>query len=582
MKKWVALLCVLAACAQPPALHAQTQNIGGYTQRAFDTSSLYLSPLLVEGVPNITTGPSGTAVVNATAEVVCGTTNNVTSQIMYGPGTFNGLGSNFHGQYGAATINAGTSTYNDTTGLVTINYSTTLGDITGDTVNINATGTFSGPGAASINGPHVITTAGPTGLTYTIPHPGNSISFSGGTVGPGAGIMSVSGFIPGFGSLITAAKYDSSSGKVSFTNDTNLGGFLPGWAFTISGATGTDSVSGADIFKLNGVQAALPGTHAAVTISSGTYDNGTGNVSLTIPSTTNAQFAPGQYLYINASGTAVSGLNGFQLTTGGTNSTTINYTASGGAGLGASISGGSVGPTSIYQSTPALTISAVTGGSVVNAREVLTIASATYDSVTGLVTVNTSTPVTHLVPGDFMTISGATGTGAFASINGSHALSSASLSTSSSQFYFSMPTGLTMTITGGTITSSPGAAVAIGDSLTGSGTVGINPTTVAGDGTTNPGTLTGFGGTGTYLISDNTITGGDQNLFTLKSPPVGALSITPAEQYNACNNGFVIVSLTGVITGAPNKDYWVGVAINSDTILQREAWDNAGYAISTY
>jgi hypothetical protein len=72
-----------------------------------------------------------------------------------------------------------------------------------------------------------------------------------------------------------------------------------------------------------------------------------------------------------------------------------------------------------------------------------TIASGTYSG--GLVTLTTSAPHT-LAPGDEVIVSGATGTGSFAQINGTFVCGSG---TTGSTITYTIATGLTMTITGG-------------------------------------------------------------------------------------------------------------------------------------
>lgn len=77
------------------------------------------------------------------------------------------------------------------------------------------------------------------------------------------------------------------------------------------------------------------------------------------------------------------------------------------------------------------------------------IASGTYDTVTGIVEL-TMTDVDPMSPGDTVIISSATGTGSYASINGSHTTIEPTDGTTVS---FKIATGLTMTITGGSLTT---------------------------------------------------------------------------------------------------------------------------------
>jgi len=76
--------------------------------------------------------------------------------------------------------------------------------------------------------------------------------------------------------------------------------------------------------------------------------------------------------------------------------------------------------------------------------------SGTYNTTTGLVTLTTASP--HgLLPGDTFTITGVTGTGSFASANGTFV---AAAGTTGSTLTYTIATGLTMTITAGTVGSA--------------------------------------------------------------------------------------------------------------------------------
>jgi len=136
----------------------------------------------------------------------------------------------------------------------------------------------------------------------------------------------------------------------------------------------------------------------------------------------------------------------------------------------------------------------------------LTISSGTYNSTTGLV-VLTLSAASHLVPGNTFTISGATGTGSFAQINGTK---TAVATTSGATVSFYVSTGLTMTITGGTLNSglvvltlasAPG--ISVGDSFT------IASVTVTGTGGTAAinGTFTAVAGTTGTTLAYQTTTG---------------------------------------------------------------------------
>jgi hypothetical protein len=80
------------------------------------------------------------------------------------------------------------------------------------------------------------------------------------------------------------------------------------------------------------------------------------------------------------------------------------------------------------------------------------ISSGTYNSTTGLVTLTLSGPL-GVAPGDAVNVSGATGTGSYAAIDGTFV--AAAGSTGDTLTYF-VATGLTMTITGGTAEASIG------------------------------------------------------------------------------------------------------------------------------
>ena len=83
-----------------------------------------------------------------------------------------------------------------------------------------------------------------------------------------------------------------------------------------------------------------------------------------------------------------------------------------------------------------------------------TISSGTYNSTTGLVTL-TLAAASGLKPGNLVTISSATGTGSFASINGTW---SAGTATTGTTLTFTIATTLTMTITGGSVAGTTGLA----------------------------------------------------------------------------------------------------------------------------
>jgi len=170
------------------------------------------------------------------------------------------------------------------------------------------------------------------------------------------------------------------------------------------------------------------GTYAtAATVSSGTYTPSSGAVTLT----TNAAHGllPGDSFTLSGmTGTgAFASLNGTQVAVAGTTGSTLNFVAA-----------------------PNLTMT-ITGGAL------------------GTVGVTMTTAAPHgLNPGDTVVLSGLTGTGGFATLNGEQTLTAG---TTGSTLNFTAPSGQTMTITGGTV--SNGAAlpvrlleVAVGNSMT--------------------------------------------------------------------------------------------------------------------
>ena len=152
------------------------------------------------------------------------------------------------------------------------------------------------------------------------------------------------------------------------------------------------------------------GTYAtAATISSGTYTTGTGAVSLT----TNAAHGllPGDTFTLSGmTGTgSFAALNGTFVATTGTTGSTLNFTVA--TGLTMTITGGNLGTVGVT-----LTTAAAHG----------------------------------LLPGDTFEVTSATGTGSFAAINGEQ---TATAGTTGSTLNFVTASGLTMTITGGTLSS---------------------------------------------------------------------------------------------------------------------------------
>src|SRR6266404_2455142 len=149
----------------------------------------------------------------------------------------------------------------------------------------------------------------------------------------------------------------------------------------------------------------------------------------------------------------------------------------------------------VLQSVPA-----ITNTTPANA----TISSGGYNSSTGVVTLNLSAAL-GLNAGQSITVSSATGTGSFASINGTNPASGAGLT-----IQYKIATGLTMTITGGTVAANvPSYAVSYpliyGSQQYRQCDWNLTPTTYAGGTTYAQGNLVTSGGTVYYsLVNSNT------------------------------------------------------------------------------
>jgi hypothetical protein len=87
----------------------------------------------------------------------------------------------------------------------------------------------------------------------------------------------------------------------------------------------------------------------------------------------------------------------------------------------------------------------------------LTISSGTYNSTTGVATLVMSAPI-NFSAGDAVIISSTTGTGSYAALDGTHTAISPTTGTTVS---VQLATGLTMTITGGSLTLGSGASSAL-------------------------------------------------------------------------------------------------------------------------
>lgn len=216
---------------------------------------------------------------------------------------------------------------------------------------------------------------------------------------------------------LTAISVDG-DGMVT-ASTTTAHGVSPGDYFQISGCTPAD---------FNGRFLALPGTSGSTlfyaiddgsnidpVFASATFAAGTGDVTITTDDPHGLE--PGDYLAVsNVTGTGAYALaEGYWPLISGTTGSTLVYNA--------------VDP------TPANP----------------TFDSATYDDLTGNVTITTAAP--HgLVPGDEITVSAAAGTGSYVAIEGTVELVAG---TTGSTLIYTISDGLTMTISGATIVVVP-------------------------------------------------------------------------------------------------------------------------------
>jgi hypothetical protein len=106
---------------------------------------------------------------------------------------------------------------------------------------------------------------------------------------------------------------------------------------------------------------------------------------------------------------------------------------------------------SLRAGTP-ITGTGVTAGTQITGPTTVTIASGTYTSGSGAVSLTMSSTAA-LAPGASFTLSGMTGTGAFAQLNGTW---TATGGTAGTTVNFTAPTGLTLTITGGNLVANGG------------------------------------------------------------------------------------------------------------------------------
>ena len=159
---------------------------------------------------------------------------------------------------------------------------------------------------------------------------------------------------------------------------------------------------------------------------------------------------------------------------------------------------------------PILLASLSSSGTTATATlESTTIASGSYNSTTGLVTLTLAASV-GIEAGNPIYISGATGTGAYADIDGT--FNAASVTNSGETVTFFIATGLTMTISGGDASATTGLAdgVAFLTNIAGSSTAGYNGNVVA-----TVASATTF----TFTVASG-----------LTSPAVGSITFTPPTQ----------------------------------------------------
>lgn len=147
----------------------------------------------------------------------------------------------------------------------------------------------------------------------------------------------------------------------------------------------------------------------------------------------------------------------------------------------------------VLQSVPAVTNTTPANASI---------SSGSYNSGTGVVTLNLSTGL-GLSAGQSITVSSATGTGSFASINGTNPASGPNTT-----IQYKIATGLTMTITGGTVAANtPSYAVSypliFGGQQYRQCDWNLTPTVYAGGTTYAQGNLVSSGGTVYYSLVDS-------------------------------------------------------------------------------
>lgn len=183
-----------------------------------------------------------------------------------------------------------------------------------------------------------------------------------------------------------------------------------------------------------------------------------------------------------------------------------------------------------------------------------TIASGTYNATTGLVTLTLAAGITA-TPGVAVVVSGATGTGSFASINGSFV---AGVGSTGTTLTYTIATGLTMTITGGavaaTISLANGSTFAV--TIAGANQAGYNGLWLAtvtsastftytlAASTTSPatGTITATQAGVSGLVAENTTfwaQGSQTSVYVLElGPGTPAQGVTALNAYITANPKF--------------------------------------------
>jgi hypothetical protein len=297
---------------------------------------------------------------------------------------------------------------------------------------------------------------------------------TGGTVGQNVDAFAVAPYF-GYG-VPDAWTGFADKGLTALFTEINSGGLIADTVGCTTGGTiAASTCSGVISSPANGATIAftLPDNNNT-TILSGSYNSGTGVVSLALYSPIPG-LAPGTIMQVSsASGTgSFSSINGTWTAGSGTSSSTLNFTIA--TGL-------------------TLTIS--------NANVKTTISSGSYNSGTGVVSLTLSPSTPGLVSGTVVSVSNATGTGSFSSINGTWTAGSG---TNSSTLNFTIATGLTLTISSANFEFSTAPGVTLGPSGGTAYPIQVNDGACAG--TSIPSGTLGPGGTYTAAFTSAVDTG---------------------------------------------------------------------------